>query len=118
MEFVVIADWTASYADPIRLRAGDPVHLTGQQEEWDGHRWLWAISARGREGWIPDNFIAQGPAGPVARRDYSAIELTCRVAERLAGGAETHGWVWCRAEDGRAGWVPRSNLRATGGMRA
>lgn len=40
MEFIVIKDWDASYADPIRVTAGERMHLTGRHEDWDGYRWL------------------------------------------------------------------------------
>lgn len=52
MEFIVIENWQATYADPIRLESGDPVYLTGRQDNWNGHIWLWARSVSGLEGWI------------------------------------------------------------------
>ncbi len=110
MEFAVVSDWQASYAQPIRLSAGEGFCLTGRREEWDGHVWLWARCAAGLEGWVPDSLVVQGPTGPRAKADYSAVELTCRKAERLTGERETHGWVYCRNRSGAAGWVPRRNL--------
>jgi len=118
MDYVVITDWDASYADPIRVEAGARVKLTGRQEEWDGYRWLWAVSATGLEGWIPDSLITEGADGPCAREDYSAVELTCRAGDRVSGGRHVHGWVWCHTQSGHAGWVPRRHLRpvAHGGV--
>ncbi len=110
MNFRVIENWQATYADPIRLQEGDPIHLTGSQDNWDGHIWLWAISSAGLEGWIPDSIIAEGEVGSFATENYTAIELTCRVGQTVIGEKETHGWVYCRAVDGSAGWVPRKNL--------
>ena len=110
MNFRVLESWQATYADPIRLQVGDPVHLTGRQESWDGHIWLWARSSAGLEGWIPDCLIGDGEAGAFATEDYCAIELTCQVGQIIAGEKETHGWVFCRSVDGSAGWVPRKNL--------
>ncbi|MGF1552901.1 MAG: SH3 domain-containing protein [Paracoccaceae bacterium] len=102
----VIVDWTASYADPITLAAGEGLTLTGAQEIWDGHRWLWARNAAGREGWVPDSLVEVGEDGIRARSAYSAVELSCRRGERLEALEETHGWVRCRAESGATGWVP------------
>ncbi len=110
MDFTVVEDWQASYPDPIRLQAGEALTLTGRQERWDGHLWLWARSAGGREGWVPDRLVRRTAAGCTATQDYSAAELTCRSGQRLTGETETHGWVFCRAADGAAGWVPRRNL--------
>lgn len=110
MNFDVIENWQATYAEPIRLDAGEPIFLTGRQDSWDGHIWLWARSAAGLEGWIPDSLVAQGAAGPFARENYTAVELTCQTGQVLAGEKEMHGWVFCRSQDGSAGWVPRRNL--------
>jgi len=110
MEFSVIENWQATYADPIRLESGDPVHLTGRQDNWDGHIWLWARSDSGLEGWIPDCIIGQGNSGPYAKEEYTAVELTCDAGQVLFGEKETHGWVYCRSAEGCAGWVPRRNL--------
>jgi hypothetical protein len=110
MDFIVHEEWKATYADPIRLKAGDPVHPTGRQDNWDGHIWLWARSSTGLEGWIPDSIVGQGDSGPFAEEDYTAVELTCQTGQILSGEKETHGWVYCRSMNGSAGWVPRKSL--------
>lgn len=110
MKFSVTETWKATYADPIRLNAGEPVYLTGRQDNWDGHIWLWARSAAGQEGWIPDSIVGQRETGLFAREDYSAAELSCQAGQVIAGEKETHGWVYCRSADGSVGWVPRRNL--------
>lgn len=102
----VIKPHTASYADPIVVRQGQPLELSGRVDVWDGHRWLWAAAPDGREGWVPDNLVAGPEARSVAVRDYSAMELTCASGERLERLAETHGWVWCQNATGEKGWVP------------
>jgi hypothetical protein len=84
--------------------------LTGREELWDGHRWLWAVAEDGREGWIPDDLVTVTDAGPVASRDFSAIELTCAAADAVEFIRETHGWAWCRKDDGSEGWLPLKNL--------
>jgi len=95
-----------SYSDPISVGRGDALVLDGREDLWDGHRWLWAVSPDGREGWVPDDLIG-GPAGaPAARFAYSAIELACKVRETVEMLSETHGWVWCRNAGGHEGWVP------------
>lgn len=98
--------WTASYADPIRLSAGDAVVLDGRRDNWDGHWWLWGQAPDGRAGWLPDSLLEGSGGTPRARHDYSAMELTCRAGDLLDGLGATHGWTWCRASDGREGWVP------------
>ncbi|TQM90065.1 SH3 domain-containing protein [Roseinatronobacter monicus] len=110
MKFKVTEDWTATYVDPIVLQAGDVLYLTGRKENWDGYIWLWAKSAGGLEGWIPDTIVRKANDGCAAAEDYNAAELTCQVGEIVTGEKETHGWVFCRSADGSAGWVPLKNL--------
>ena len=110
MQRTVTAAWEASYPDPIRVRAGEPVTLGGKEHDWKGHVWLWARSRDGKEGWIPDDLLEPRDGALVARRDFDAMELTCRRGEALEALSATHGWVLCRAEDGRTGWVPEENL--------
>ncbi|WP_071795904.1 SH3 domain-containing protein [Natronohydrobacter thiooxidans] len=110
MKFKVTEDWKASYLDPICLQAGDLLYLTGRQDNWDGHIWLWAKSAGGLEGWIPDSIVRKTNTGYVATEDYTAAELTCRAGQVVTREKETHGWVFCRLPDGPVGWIPLKNL--------
>ena len=107
---VVIASWTASYGNPISVKAGDALRLTAKTDEWQGHRWLWAIDAHGRQGWIPEDLAEFRDGAVVARSDYSAAELTCSAGQVLTSVETVGGWQWCRSVDGQQGWVPSSNL--------
>ncbi len=102
----VLKHHAASYADPIAVAKGDLLTLTGREDFWDGHRWLWAVAVDGGEGWVPDDLVTDTGEGPVASRDYSANELTCSVGEVVGFIRETHGWAWCRKDDGSEGWLP------------
>ncbi len=107
---VVLENHTASYADSIEVAKSARLSLTGREDVWDGHRWLWAVAEDGRGGWIPDDLIAETDDGTVARQDFSALELTCSAGEAVEIVWETHGWAWCRKCDGREGWLPLRNL--------
>ncbi|GGM05240.1 hypothetical protein GCM10011534_28810 [Pseudooceanicola nanhaiensis] len=109
MRVIATKGWQASYADPIRLRAGEAPRLSGREDIWDGHRWLWAVAEDGREGWVPDTLVS--PEGR-AVREYSALELGCAVGEEMEAVTETHGWTLCRNAEGAEGWVPSRHLRA------
>ena len=103
---VAEAAWRASYDDPIRLRAGECLTLTGRDDLWDGHRWLWAQAGDGRQGWVPDTLVADGRAA----EEYSARELSCDAGEAVTGLRATHGWVWCSNAAGAEGWIPARHL--------
>ncbi len=100
----------ASYADPIRVAAGAALTLTGREDIWDGHRWLWAVADDGREGWIPDDLVTDDDGRSVAARDYSAVELTCAVGDIVELQHQTHGWAWCQTAAGDEGWLPLGKL--------
>ena len=100
----------ASYDAPIEVRQGEPLVLSGREFVWDGHRWLWAAAPDGREGWIPDDLPHAVGGQVTARRDYSAVELTCAANGLVSALWQTHGWTWCRTGDGREGWLPDRNL--------
>ncbi len=109
----VIADWKASYDDPISLEEGEEVQLTEKTENWGGHVWVWAKNQAGREGWIPDSLFKRVGTKVYATNAYSAQELTCRRGEEVRGIDETHGWVLCKSTDGSVGWVPAEHLGKT-----
>lgn len=106
----VIADHEASYPDPISVKQNDALQLTGEEYDWDGHLWLWAINAQGKAGWVPDTLVSRTSAGCFANKNYSAMELSCIAGQALESFETTHGWAWCRAQDGNEGWVPLNNL--------
>ncbi len=112
----ILCDYTTQYADPIRLAAGERFTLTGKADRWDDRAdwvWLWGIAVDGREGWIPAEFVEQrDPTTGLARRDYDARELTVKVGDEVESLVAAAGWHFCRAADGRVGWVPVSHMRA------
>lgn len=107
-KLLVIVAYEACYENPIELRAGDLLTLTGKRDNWEGHVWLWAKSSRdGREGWVPDNLIVAITSDKATiRSDYSAKELSCQKGQLVTRLDATHGWTLCQAGNGKLGWVP------------
>lgn len=105
--YKVIEAWTAAYDDPIKLVSGETARLTGKTDIWDGHRWLWARNAAGKEGWVPDTLIAEDNR---SRANYSAKEITLAEGDIVEGLEATHGWIRCRTASGDVGWAPARNL--------
>ncbi|MBA8901549.1 MULTISPECIES: SH3 domain-containing protein [unclassified Phyllobacterium] len=111
MRKVVTLGHDATYPDPITLKVGDEVILTGKTDCWDGHTWLWAKGPDGKTGWLPDTAVEKNFRGQsIACRNYSAMELTCATGETVLILDETHGWAWCRSLKGMEGWIPLRNL--------
>ncbi|MFE0176004.1 SH3 domain-containing protein [Streptomyces sp. NPDC059002] len=79
-----------------------------------GPEWLEFVfvTAPAGSGRVPARHLS-GPTGRVrVVTAYDTTELAAAAGERLAVLAEDvrGGWVWCRAADGREGWVPVSRL--------
>lgn len=106
----VKTEWKASYPDPIVLKKGEEVWLSGKADHWDGHLWVWAINQFGKEGWIPGTLVSTVADKHYADAAFSAMELTCAVGDELLAINETHGWILCAALNGSEGWVPTRNL--------
>lgn len=101
----------ATYASPIAGDAADPVAVGHEDPEQPG--WWWCRGADGREGWVHGSFLlCDGATSRLARR-YDAAELSVAAGQEVDVGEIAGGWAWCRATDGREGWLPISLLDPT-----
>jgi uncharacterized protein YgiM (DUF1202 family) len=99
-----------SYADPITMRAGDTVEISGKEDNWNGWVWIWCTNQQGKSGWVPKSYVELSGSTGRARCDYDAIELSVSVGEEVLIEKEESGWVWCINRDGKRGWVPVENI--------
>src|SRR5262245_44696492 len=109
---IVIATWTAMYADPIDVKAGETLVVGGDDPEWPG--WLWCTDPRGKSGWTPIEFIQRstdGRTGTIAF-DFAARELSVQAGDRVTLLRLLAGWYWARDARGNEGWLPASHVRA------
>ncbi|HEY1078243.1 MAG TPA: SH3 domain-containing protein [Fontimonas sp.] len=107
----VVQAYRAQYDDPIAFQAGEPVDVEREDAEFRG--WYWCRDARGRQGWVHLSFLSAPQGRALARRDYSARELTVdagTVAELLD---HLDGWLRVRLDDGAEGWLPESHVKRT-----
>jgi len=109
----VIAEYQKSNPDPIIMRKGDEVELTGKEDHWQGRPdwvYIWCTNQHGQSGWVPKPYIEQQGTKGTARFDYNATELTAHTGETLIAGQEESGWMWCANQHGQSGWVPIANI--------
>jgi SH3-like domain-containing protein len=99
-----VSDWEASSKYPIRLEAGDPVSVGPRDDTWTEYRRC--VGPEGREGWVPDQVLRETAGGWVAAAPYDATELTVAPGDTVDTVRLMARWWWCRANDGREGWVP------------
>jgi hypothetical protein len=105
--------YTAEYADPIIVSAGEALGVDDRVETWDGNPqwvWVWCSDPRGRQGWVPSGWIAWEGERATAARDYAATELTVAAGEAVTATEAESGWLWCTDQLGRSGWVPAANV--------
>ncbi|MGZ0069413.1 SH3 domain-containing protein [Microbacterium arborescens] len=110
MRRVLISDHEAPERPPLRIDPGDVVSVGAWDTEWPA--FVFVTTADG-SGWVPGRHIRiEGSVGTVST-GYDTTELSQtkgNVVEVVVDDAES-GWSWCRAEDGREGWIPHRVLR-------
>jgi hypothetical protein len=106
---IVIEDNEPTYLDPITLNRGDVLSVGEEDSEYPG--WIWCENQKGKCGWVPDDCIESSGEVSRAKYDYSAVELSARVGERLFPIESKYGWVLCSNSDGERGWLPLTKVR-------
>lgn len=103
--------YTRPYDDPINVRAGDAVEIDpGKSAQTDLFGWVWCRAPDGREGWTPEAWLEGAGNQRTQLRDFNAIELTVAAGDRVLPLYSESGFIWCRADDDRQGWLPDAFL--------
>jgi len=100
--------YSAQYADPITVRAGDRVHVGPGDPEFPG--WLWCTGPDQRGGWVPEQLLQRTATEAIMLEDYTARELSVRAGAEVVRHRTMNGWVWVSDAGGNDGWVPERCL--------
>jgi uncharacterized protein YgiM (DUF1202 family) len=94
---------------PIRVEVGERVKVGKRDSEWPA--FVFVTSEKG-SGWVPERHLDRRGSNAVVTKAYDTAELQTGEGDELEVLREdlTSGWAWCRAEDGREGWVPERTL--------
>ena len=103
-EGTIVTPWKAMYADPIDIRAGEPIVIGHEDPEWPG--WRWCTDPRGKSGWTPSQYLDSS----TILHDFTARELTIEQGDRVTLLHELNGWYWAKHDDGREGWIPATHI--------
>lgn len=98
---------------PLVVRPGSVVTVGRRDDEWPA--FVFVEAAEGA-GWIPSRYLSADSGRATVTHTYETTELATtagEVLEILVLDYES-GWHWCRAADGRVGWVPTRTLRLAG----
>lgn len=94
---------------PIRLEIGDRVTVSERDSDWPAFVF---VSGPKGSGWVPERHLDCRGATAIVTEGYDTTELPTEEGEELEVLQEdlTSGWLWCRAGNGREGWVPQRTL--------
>lgn len=96
---------------PLQLVVGQEVVVEKRDTEWP--EFVFVTTTHG-SGWVPARYLNQTRNKALVRIAYDTTELPTKngdVLELLKEDARS-GWSWCRARNGREGWVPARTLAA------
>jgi phosphoketolase len=91
------------------VEVGDRVKVGEHDSEWPAFVF---VTAQNGSGWIPERHLDRQGSSAVVTEEYDTAELATEEGEQLEVLHEdlTSGWLWCRARNGREGWVPERTL--------
>ena len=113
----VTKDYQAEFPDPIAVEAGEALVVSARNSVWENNTawiWVWCTDQREKSGWVPKNIIQMDAGGQTGttRAAYNAIEPTIIAGQELVIEYEKSGWLWCRDQQEKRGWVPLSHVLA------
>jgi uncharacterized protein YgiM (DUF1202 family) len=94
---------------PIRVEAGDQVTVGERDHEWPAFVF---VTTQNGSGWVPERHLDRQGSSAVVKEAYDTTELPTEAGEEVEVLHEdlASGWLWCRARNGREGWVPERTL--------
>ena len=75
----VISDYKSPYIDPLKIRKAEILRIGNKESEWPG--WVWCTNKKGKQRWVPRNYMdIQGNTG-IMLQDYEATELNVSTVD-------------------------------------
>src|SRR3954454_5852479 len=96
---------------PLRVVAGEYVTAGERDTDWPA---FVLVSADSGSGWVPSRYLS-GESGRVeVLVPYDTTELATEAGDILevVERDDESGWLWCRDQAGREGWVPARRVEA------
>jgi hypothetical protein len=97
----------------VRLAAGDVVTVGRRDEDWPA--FVFVTTEHG-SGWVPSRHLSAETGEATLITSYDTTELATSVGETLeiVVRDDESGWLWCRSDEWREGWVPSRTLEREG----
>lgn len=109
MDALVIRDHEIPDSAPLRIEPGDRVRVGERDRTWPAFVF---VTTDDSEGWMPERYLDESRPEATANAPYDSTEIPVRTGDAVDVllSDDRSGWSWCRARDGREGWVPHSAL--------
>lgn len=93
----------------LRIEVGDRVVVEDRDSDWPAFVF---VTTEAGSGWVPERHLDRHGARAVVTEAYDTTELPTDEGQELAVLREdlASGWLWCRNQDGREGWVPERTV--------
>lgn len=105
----VAVDHVIPERPPLQVEPGQRLGVGDRDTEWPA--FVFVTTDTG-SGWVPSRHLHIDGSTALVRVGYDTTELPATVGEELEIVLDDpeSGWAWCRAGDGREGWVPHRAL--------
>jgi SH3-like domain-containing protein len=90
--------------EEIHVQPGDPLRVGEESGRYPG--WFRVTTIAGVSSWMPEVYLRRRGTTGTALGEYTSRELAVSGGEIVSLYREVEGWTWCRADDGREGWLP------------
>ncbi len=90
---------------PLQIEPGEVVSVGERDTTWPAFVF---VTAAGGSGWVPARHLSAGSGPATVLTTYDTTELPVEAGDTVTvlRRDDESGWLWCRAESGREGWVP------------
>jgi len=107
----VIKDYKSPYPYPVVFKKGEKVKV-GQEfkEDPDWKNWIWCEGNGNKKAWAPKQYVNIDGTNGIFNKDYSAMELSVQVGEKLVVFEIVNGFGTSEKTNGTRGWVPIKNM--------
>jgi len=104
----VVEEHEPSFSYSVKLKKGETVNVGEEDDEMPG--WFWCTNVNGLGCWVPSIYLERDERKGKLITDYESTELQATKGEEMEFIREAAGWIWCRTDDRRRGWLPRNKV--------
>lgn len=112
MEYKVVKEYLDAPDSPIQVVIGEVLELVEESDpKGDWANWV-LCRGNNKRGWVPKQILDIDAGAVTVLEDYTAVEHSLKLGERVVKIYELNGWIWCRKLDSseQEAWAPLNHL--------